>query len=207
MNNEQRTTNNEQRTTNNSIILQHLDLDIPKMNLRALGLEADVVVSQFALVRADFSAVDFGSDGAVAVANDLGRVPFADRLGGLVAGFDVILALALVARNKEQFPVAFVHALNLNAIGPNADDALFRIVNVHQSAGVAVELAVVGQARRARIAPVVAHDVVFVALVGVDESRRMTFADDYFFFDAPGLGGIGPLFVKLEFASLEIFAV
>src|SRR5436305_1786731 len=105
------------------------------MNRGAFGLEADEAFGEFAFAGADFCSVDLGGNRG-ALANDFCCIPLTDWFGGFIAGFDIVFTFALSPGNEEQFAVPFVHALNFDAIGPHADDALLRMSDVHQSAAI-----------------------------------------------------------------------
>src|SRR5713226_7851887 len=77
---------NQKSQFENRNSLHFLDFDLAEVNFCTFRLEADHALGQLALAGTDLRAVDLGGDGAIFLANNLGGVPVAHGLGGLVFG-------------------------------------------------------------------------------------------------------------------------
>src|SRR5262249_19800546 len=159
---------------------QFLDLDVAEVDLGPLGLEADRPFGQVALARIDLAAVDLGDDVAV-LEGGFGGVPFTDGLPGLLERLAIKLARGLGAADRDDLAVVAVHALHLDALGPDLRLAL----DVNEQAAVAEELLLVLHLVRPLVAPVVADDVVLEALLRVKIAVRFTRADKHAVLDGP----------------------
>src|SRR5262249_21269414 len=94
------------------------DHDPAEVDRRAFGLPADAAFLQLTLALGDLGPVDEAGQLAV-LADDLDRVPLADRLARLHAGRRVVGELALGAADGEDLGHVEVHALDLDALRPD----------------------------------------------------------------------------------------
>ena len=97
-----------------------LEQYIAEMDLSPFGLPADWALGQLGLTGAHRDVVDLHRDGAVRVAGDLGRIPFAHRLNGLFVCVGIELLLDRLDFDEEEFPVIEVAPCGSTACGHNA---------------------------------------------------------------------------------------
>src|SRR6266481_3361915 len=100
-----------------------------------------------------------------------------------------------------------VHALDLDAVWPDAHHALLRFAEVDQAATVALELVVVRQILGSRKHPIVANHAILKVLFGVNEPGGMPSANDGLILNAPRLGWVGLLVLQMHLPAGEILAV
>src|SRR5262249_36804102 len=177
------------------------DQNVPEVNLRPLGLPADLAFLQLAFARGDLRAVDFARDFAI-LADNLGRVPLTDRLASFLQGFAIERVFALGAADGEDHAVVAVHALHLDAFRPD----LVLALDVHQAAAVAQKLLLIFQAVGPGVFPVIAEIVVFVALFRVEIAVRLAGAKDNALLDGKSLFRIG-VALEDDLKAGEILAV
>src|SRR5262249_28288633 len=140
---------------------------------RAFGLPADRSFGDGGFAAGDFDAVDLAHELAV-FGGHFSRVPIEELDGFLLSGFVELVLAAGEAADVEDVAVVLLQALHLDALGP----ALAVLLDVNQQAAVAV----------LQILPVVAEDVVLVALVGVEVAVGIAGDVNDALFDGEGVG-------------------
>lgn len=90
------------------------------MNLGPFGLPADWALGQLGFTGADRNAVELDRDRAIGVAGDLGGVPLAHGLHGLLVRLGIEFLLDRLDLDEEELPVIEVAPCGSTACGHNA---------------------------------------------------------------------------------------